>query len=63
MTWEMDQKIMQKRYYQQGEKSGEQIGERNKALEIAKSLLQDGMAVEKIAKITNLPVEEVSALA
>ena len=23
MTWEMDQKIMQKRYYQQGEKSGE----------------------------------------
>ena len=25
MTWEMDQKIMQKRYYQQGEKSGEMI--------------------------------------
>ena len=67
MTWEMDQKIMQKRYYQQGEKIGEQkgkkIGERNKALEIAKSLLKDGMDVEKIAKITNLPVEEVAALA
>ena len=67
MTWEMDQKIMQKRYYQQGEKSGEQkgkkIGERHKALEIAKSLLKDGMAVEKIARITNLPVEEVAALA
>ena len=63
MTWEMDQKIMQKRYYQQGEKSGEQKGERKKALEIAKSLLKDGMDVEKIAKITNLPVEEVAALA
>ena len=56
-------KIMQKRYYQQGEKSGEQIGARTKALEIAKTLLKDGMPVEKIARITNLPVEEVAALA
>ena len=63
MTWEMDQKIMEKRFFQQGEKSGEQKGERKKALEIAKTLLKDGMAVEKIAKITNLPVEEVAALA
>ena len=54
MTWEMDQKIMQKRYYQQGEKSGEmkgkkigeKIGARTKALEIAKTLLKDGMPVE-----------------
>ena len=58
MTWEMDQKIMQKRYYQQGEKSGEM----KKSLEIAKTLLKDGMPVEKIARITNLPVEEVAAL-
>ena len=63
MTWEMDQKIMQKRYYQQGEKNCEQIGARTKALEIAKTLLKDGMPVEKIARITNLPVEEVAALA
>ena len=74
MTWEMDQKIMQKRYYQQGEKSGEmkgkkigekigeKIGARTKALEIAKILLKDGMPVEKIARIMNLPVEEVAAL-
>ena len=69
MTWDMDQKIMQKRYYQQGEKSGEmkgkkigeKIGARTKALEIAKTLLKDGMPVEKIARITNLPVEEVAA--
>ena len=58
MTWEMDQKIMQKRYYQQGEKSGEM----KKSLEIAKTLLKDGMPVEKIARITNLPVEEVYRL-
>ena len=63
MTWEMDQKIMQKRYYQQGEKNGEQMGARTKSLEIAKTLLKDGMPVEKIARITNLPVEEVAALA
>jgi len=55
MTWEMDQKIMQKRFLQQGEKK--------KALEIAKTLLKEGMAVEKIAKITNLTIEEVTALA
>ena len=55
MTWEMDQKIMQKRFIQEGEKK--------KALEIAKTLLKDGMPVEKIARITNLPVEEVAALA
>ena len=59
MTWEMDQKIMQKRYYQQGEKSGEM----KNSLEIAKTLLKDGMPIEKIARITNLPVEEVAALA
>ena len=63
MTWEMDQKIMEKRFFQQGEKNGEKKGERKKALEIAKTLLKDGMAVEKIAKITKLPVEEVAALA
>ena len=67
MTWEMDKKIMEKRFFKQGEESGVQkgkkIGEREKALEIAKTLLKDGMAVEKIAKITNLPVEEVAALA
>ena len=62
MTWEMDQKIMEKRFFQQGEKSGEMKGEKKKALEIAKSLLKDGMSVEKIARITNLPVEEVAAL-
>ena len=62
MTWEMDQKIMEKRFFQQGEKSGKQKGEQKKALEIAKTLLKDGMAVEKIAEITNLPVEEVAGL-
>ena len=34
MTWEIDQKIMQKRYYQQGEK----IGARTKVIEITKTL-------------------------
>ena len=63
MTWEMDQKIMQKRYYQQGEKSGEQkgkkigekIGEKNKALEIAEALRKKGMSESEIAEVTGLP--------
>lgn len=59
MTWEMDQKIMEKRFFQQGEKSGKQkgekIGERKKALEIAEALRKKGMSEAEIAEVTGLP--------
>ena len=46
MTWEMDQKIMEKRFFQQGEKSGEQKGEKKKAL-----LLSGGFAADYLDEI------------
>ena len=55
MTWEMDQKLMEKRFFQQGEKSGEQKGERKKALEIAEALRKKGMSEDEIAEVTGLP--------
>ena len=59
MTWEMDQKIMEKRFFKQGEESGVQkgkkIGEREKASEIAEALRKKGMSEAEIAEVTGLP--------
>ena len=54
MTWEMDMRVMQRHTAEKAEKK--------KAIEIAKSLLKDGMSVEKVVKITKLTTQEVSAL-
>jgi len=37
-------------------------GERNKSIEIAKKLLKEGMDIDKIAQITELPKEEIKKL-
>ena len=59
----MDKKIMEKRFFQQGEKSGKQKGEQKKALAIAKSLKDKGMMSDmEIAEVTALPLQEVAAL-
>lgn len=58
MTWEMDMRVMQRHTAEKAEKKGE----KKKAIEIAKSLLKDGMSVEKVVKITELTTQEVSAL-
>ena len=50
MTWEMDVKIMC------------EDAAKKKAIEIAKSLLKDGMPIPKVAEHTNLTIEEVTAL-
>ena len=59
MTWEMDKKIMEKRFFKQGEESGVQkgkkIGEREKASEIAEALRKKGMSEAEIAELTGLP--------
>ena len=59
MTWEMDKKIMEKRFFKQGEESGVQkgkkIGEREKASEIAEALRKKGMSEAEIAEVTGLP--------
>jgi predicted transposase/invertase (TIGR01784 family) len=46
-----------------GEEKGRQKGERDKAVDIAKSLLLGKDPVERVAKVTGLSLEEVKALA
>ena len=58
VTWEMDLKIIQ----EDAEKKGRLEGQKEKALAIAKALKEDGMADEKIARVTDLPLHEVAAL-
>ena len=38
-------------------------GKQERSLEIAKAMLADGMEISKVAKLTNLSVKEVAALA
>ena len=48
---------------QEGLKAGKEAGKQEHTLEIAKAMLADGMEVSKVAKLTNLSVKEVTALA
>ncbi len=45
-----------------GEEKGKQLGEKNKQIEIAKKLIEDGMNVEKISKVVGLSKEEIENL-
>ena len=47
---------------EKGIEQGIEQGERTKALEVAKNLLEIGMEVEQIAKVTQLSKEEILAL-
>ena len=55
MTLDMEIKDMKKREREKGKQESK--------IEIAKKLLDDGMDVSKVAKLTNLSVKEVTALA
>ena len=55
MTLDMEIKDMKKREREKGEQE--------RSLEIAKAMLADGMEISKVAKLTNLSVKEVAALA
>ena len=46
----------------QGMRQGEARGSRQKALETAKNLLQFGLSIENIVKVTGLTAAEVTAL-
>ena len=59
MTLDMEIKDMKKRIAKRERKKGKQESK----IEIAKKLLDDGMDVSKVAKLTNLSVKEVTALA
>ena len=45
-----------------GVKEGIKEGEKNKAIEIAKEMLKEGMEIEKIIKITGLTKEEMKEI-
>ena len=67
MTLDMEIKDMKKREREKGKqeglKAGKEAGKQERTLEIAKAMLADGMEVSKVAKLTNLSVKEVTALA
>jgi predicted transposase/invertase (TIGR01784 family) len=46
-----------------GLEKGKAEGKEEKAIETAKEMLRDGMVIEKIAKFTKLPVEQIAVLA
>lgn len=67
MTLDIEIKDMKKREREKGKqeglKAGKEAGKQERTLEIAKAMLADGMEVSKVAKLTNLSVKEVTALA
>ena len=46
----------------QAYRDGEEKGSTTKAIEIAKSMLEDNISVEQISKYTNLSIDEVNSL-
>lgn len=46
----------------EGKREGIELGEKNKAKEIAKNMLKENMAKALISKLTNLTEEELTAL-
>ena len=59
MTLDMEIQDMKKRIAKREREKGKQ----ERSLEIAKAMLADGMEISKVAKLTNLSVKEVAALA
>jgi predicted transposase/invertase (TIGR01784 family) len=53
---------LRKQGREEGEKRGEQRGEKNAKLEDARRMLEEGLAVELIIKITGLSRDEVEKL-
>ena len=63
MTLDMEIQDMKKRSAKREREKGKQEGKHESKIEIAKKMLDDGMDISKVAKLTNLSVKEVTALA
>ncbi len=59
--WEMDE-TKQRDILQTAQRVAKEEGEHEKAVEIAKELLEDGMPLEKISKITKLSLDEIEKI-
>jgi predicted transposase/invertase (TIGR01784 family) len=49
-------------FYESGRKEGIKEGEKDKAIEMAKNSLKEGLSIESISKLTGLPKEEIEKL-
>lgn len=58
----MDQKAIEDAGYDKGKKVGITVGRKEEKIEIAKEMLQKGLAIELICDITKLTKEEIEAL-
>ncbi len=58
----LEESKIYKQILAKGEKEGIEKGEKKAKIAIAKELLREGMDISKIAKITNLPVDEIKKL-
>jgi predicted transposase/invertase (TIGR01784 family) len=58
----MRESVIFQEIIQEGERRGEAKGETKGRLEIARELLADGMAIEKIARITHLSIEQIQQI-
>lgn len=62
MTLDMDIQDMKRRTAIRERKKGKEEGRRERAIEIAKDMLADGMDIDKVVKFTKLSKAEVTAL-
>ncbi len=62
MTWEQEMKHLSRVAFEEGKAEGLSEGARQKAVENAKNMLNDGVQVEQIAKWTGLSVDEIMEL-
>ena len=54
---------MRKKWENKGVQKGRQEGRKKAIFEIAMQLLEEGLSVEFIAKVTKLPISEIEKLA
>ena len=63
MTLDMEIQDMKRRTAIKERAKGKKEGRRERAVEIARDMLADGMEIGKVAKLTKLSEEEIAALA
>ena len=61
--WLMDQRTREEIAREEGEMEGEKKGEKNKAIEVAREMIREGDSLEKISRITKLPLTTIQELA
>ena len=58
----MDEKAIRRKGYKDGEKAGAERGEKNRAIKIAKKLIEEGKDTKYISELTGLEEKEIKEL-